>query len=291
MAKQTQVTSGTLTPEQVAMFEDDGYLLLRDVLDEATLGSLQAVFEHAVDRQAQEWIEKGMIKDACSNASFTTRYGLLRDQLPATFSNSWRRIIVSEATYRIWQHAVLVGVVRSLVGDELWASRTWNGRPRAPRQTKQTIDWHQDAHYSPNYDPSNDTPQISVWMPLVPVDELSGCLQVARGSHKHGYRPMVKVERNGLVGLGPEDLQDIEPHACVMQPGDVLLFNELTYHRSLENVSDRVRWSLDIRYYDARNTILRNKNKGGYYCFSAADPSRVESYEAWSAQFNYEGEF
>lgn len=291
MTKQTPSTSGTLTPAQVALFEDQGFLLLPGLLDEASLASLRAVFEDAVDRQAQEWFGKGMIKDPCASASFTTRYGLLRDQLPATFSNSWRRIIVSPATYKIWQHPALVGVVRTLVGDELWASRTWNGRPRAPRQTKQTIDWHQDAHYSPNYDPANDTPQISVWIPLVPVDENSGCLQVARGSQKHGYRPMVKVERNGLVGLGPEDLRDIEPCSCVMRPGDVLLFNELTYHRSLENMSDGVRWSLDIRYYDARNTVLRNKNKGGYYCFSAADPSRVESYETWAAQFNYEGEF
>lgn len=290
MTPQT-AAAGSLTPEQLASYEREGFLLVPGVLEQATLDALRDVFARAVDQQAEEWFATGMIKDRCAGAPFETRYGLLRDQLPATFSNSWRRIIVSPAVYRVWQHPALVGIVRSLVGDELWASRTWNGRPRAPRQIKQTIDWHQDAHYSPNYDPANDTPQISVWMPLVPVDEQSGCLQVARGSHKRGYRPMVKVERNGLVGLGPDDLRDIDACSCVMRPGDVLLFNELTYHRSLDNASDRVRWSLDIRYYDARNTVLRAKNKGGYYCFSAADPSRVESYETWLAQFNYEGEF
>ncbi|MCX5660881.1 MAG: phytanoyl-CoA dioxygenase family protein [Planctomycetota bacterium] len=291
MTPQAPSLSGSLTPAQVASFADQGFLLVRGVLDPATLAGLRAVFEQAVEQQAQEWFAKGMIKDRCSGASFETRYGLLRDQLPATYSNSWRRIIASPAVYKIWQHSAMVGMMRTLVGDELWASRTWNGRPRAPRQTKQTIDWHQDAHYSPNYVPGIDTPQISVWMPLVPVDENSGCLQVARGSHKQGYRPMVTVERNGLVGLGPEDLRDIDPVSCVMQPGDVLMFNELTYHRSLDNTSDLVRWSLDIRFFDARNAELRGRSKGGYYCFSKADPSRVESYEKWAAQYEYEGEF
>lgn len=287
----THCPTGTLTPDQASFFEDQGYLLLHGVLDQPTLDALRAIFEQAVDRQAREWFDKGAIKDPCPDASFDTRYGLLRDQLPATFSNSWRRILVSPTLFNLWQHPALVGIARSLLGDELWASRTWNGRPRAPRQPKQTIDWHQDAHYSPNYQPGEDTPQISVWMPLVPGDEQSGCLQVARASHKRGYRPMVKVERNGLVGLGPEDLTDIDPVSCVMQPGDVLLFNELTYHRSLDNTSDRVRWSLDIRYFDARNKALRDRSKGGYYCFSASDPARVESYDAWASQYDYEGEF
>jgi hypothetical protein len=284
-------TAPGLTADQVARFEDDGFLLLRDALDPDSLEPVRAVFEDAVETQAREWFSKGLIKDRCEGLDFPRRYGALREQLPPTYSNSWRRILVSPALYSVWQHPVLVGLARGLVGDELYASPTWNGRPRAPRQLKQTIDWHQDAHYMPDY-AAGDGRVLSVWMPLVPVDERSGCLQVAPGSHKRGYRPRVTLSRNNLVGLADEEIAGFEPYSCIMNPGDVLLFGELTYHRSLDNVSDCTRWSLDVRYFDARNETLRRKSPpGGYYCFSAADPSRVEPYEAWASHYTWEGEF
>ena len=33
-----------------------------------------------------------------------------------------------------------------------------------------------------------------------------------------------------------------------MQVGDVLVFGNLTFHRSLENTSEDIRWSVDLRY-------------------------------------------
>lgn len=281
----------TLTPAQVRFFEDEGYLLLRGALDPASLAPIRRVFEAAVDRQAREWFDKGLLQDRAEGLDFAHRYGALRDQIPPTFSNSWRRILVSRPLNEVWQHPVLLGIARSLVGDEVYASPTWNGRPRAPRQPKQTIDWHQDAHYMRDY-AEGDGRVVSVWLPLVPVDERSGCLQVAPRSHLRGYRPRVPLTRNGLVGLADAELEGFTPLSCPMAPGDVLLFGELTYHRSLDNVSDYTRWSLDLRYFDAENATLRAKSPpGGYYCFSAADPSRVEPYEAWEAHYTWEGEF
>jgi ectoine hydroxylase-related dioxygenase (phytanoyl-CoA dioxygenase family) len=37
-----------------------------------------------------------------------------------------------------------------------------------------------------------------------------------------------------------------------MKKGDVLIVDQMTYHRSTANTSDLVRWSIDIRYQDAR---------------------------------------
>ena len=34
-----------------------------------------------------------------------------------------------------------------------------------------------------------------------------------------------------------------------MEPGDVLIMHNLLWHRSLDNASDHVRWSIDLRYY------------------------------------------
>ena len=274
---------------QVAFLEEEGYLLVPNAIEPADLEPIKAVFAQAVEKQAQQWLAEGKIRDTHPEADFDHRYGLLREQLPPTHSNSWRSILVSPELYAIWQHPVLLGMARRLVGDEVWASRTWNGRPRAPKQGKQTIGWHQDAHYQRDYDPA-DGPVYSFWLPLVPVDEDSGCLQVAPRSHKQGIRPEVQLPNNGLRGLADHELAGFEPVTCVMQPGDVLIFTELTYHRALDNVSDRVRWSLDIRYHDARLQTLREKNPGGYYCHSS-DPAWVTPYETWETQFDRSREF
>ena len=185
----------------------------------------------------------------------------------------------------MWQYPQLIGLLRRLIGDELYASAIWNGRPRAPRQSIQTVDWHQDAHYMQDYDPLADR-LIGVWLPLVPVDEHSGCLQVIPGSHRNGLRPAVRLERNNLVGLADRELAGQQPVSCSMTPGDVLLFTELLYHRSKENRSLRTRWSLDVRYFDATNEALPIKENQryrgtGYYCYSGADPRRVTPFAAW----------
>ena len=169
-------------------------------LGDSHLESLRALMERTVNRQAREWLDQGLIGDLCEHESFAARYGALRKQLPATFSNSWRRILVSPEIYAVWQYPTLIGLMRQLIGDELYASSIWNGRPRAPQQLVQTVDWHQDAHYMHEYDPDTDR-AIGAWLPLLPVDEQSGCLQVIPGSHKNGLRPDIRVERNNLLGL------------------------------------------------------------------------------------------
>ena len=48
--------------------------------------------------------------------------------------------------------------------------------------------------------------------------------------------------------------------AATMKRGDVLLFDQYTYHRSLPNISPNLtRWSIDLRFQDARVPTLRSE--------------------------------
>ena len=285
-----QQIRGALTAEQHRQWEDQGYVLLRGLLPARSLEAVRQIFEETVDRQAKEWYAQGRITDMCEGLPFSQRYTALREQLPPTFSNSWRRIIVSKPIYDLWQKPEVIAVLRGLLGDELYAHGIWNGRPRPPKQTVMTIDWHQDAHYYADYKPEEGT-LVTAWIPLVPVDEASGCLEVIPGSHKRGYVPPIRVLRNNLIGVPDDIVEGLPSVACPMQPGDVLLFDALTLHHSLDNAADYIRWSVDIRFCSAANSVLVAKGGQGYYCFSAADPSRVESYETWAAKYTHEGEF
>ena len=82
---------------------------------------------------------------------------------------------------------------------------------------------------------------------MVDVDEHNGCLQIIPGSHKQGLRPPRRDENGRLVPI-----EDVESWGNVqnvrMKVGDVLVFGNLTFHRSLENTSEDIRWSIDLRY-------------------------------------------
>ena len=71
---------------------------------------------------------------------------------------------------------------------------------------------------------------------------------------------------------------------CEMKLGSVLFLNQLVPHRSLENRSDRVRWSVDLRWQDP---ALPNGDQGGSGVIvmrKAADPAFTVDWDAWAAR-------
>lgn len=266
-----------LTAEEVAAYERDGFLIRRGVIDKETLAGVQRVFEDAVDRLADSWVDAGAIQDPAKDEPFDQRWNVLRDQLPAMYATAWRRILVSPEVYGLWQHPELLGAAQQLIGPELIAHAIWNGRPRdSAGHDTQRIHWHQDAHYYKQWD-SDDGKLMSAWLPLVPVDETAGCLQMAPASHKQGLVPQIPSV-NGLRTVSDEYLP-ANILTAEMEPGDVLYFTDLTLHRALDNNAGRVRWSIDIRFGEATEPVVRKSGRG--YRIG------VESFEDWKAKYQY----
>ncbi len=274
-----------LSADQLAEFDEQGFIVLRGVVPTDVTNNLRDVFGALVDRLAKQWFDEGFVDATFEDLPFETRFAKLREQLPPRFATSWRKALVSRTVYDLWRQPQLLGPARSLVGDEVYAHGVWNGRPREPNTPIQKVLWHQDAHYYKSWK-DTDGPLISVWQPLVPVDERSGCLQLAAGSHRAGYLPRVRGF-NRLFTVAPEALEGYPLVTAEMNPGDVLIFNDLTLHQGLDNKADFVRWSIDIRFGAATPEII-SKTPRGYYCFSATDPSRVEDYATWEARYDYD---
>lgn len=266
-----------LTGEEIAAYERDGFLIRRGVIDPVTLKGLQGVFEDAVDRLADSWVEAGVITDPAKDESFDQRWNVLRRQLPALYATAWRRILVSPEVYALWQHPALLETAHAFVGDDLIAHAVWNGRPRdSDGHDTQRIHWHQDAHYYKQWDKS-DGNLMSCWLPLVPVDASVGCLEMGAGTHAQGLVPQVPSV-NGLRTV-PDEFIPTTPVIAEMEPGDVLFFTDLTLHRALDNTGGRVRWSIDIRYGEATEPVVRKSGRG--YLIG------TDSFDDWKAKYEY----
>ena len=86
---------------------------------------------------------------------------------------------------------------------------------------------------------------LTVWFPLMDVDVKDGCLCVWPGSHHRGLLDHCPSKAGLAV---PGKLLEGKAVPMIMEKGDALLMHKQTLHASYSNTSNRVRFSLDLRY-------------------------------------------
>ena len=105
---------------------------------------------------------------------------------------------------------------------------------------------------------------LVLWSPLRPVTSALGPVEIAVGSHREGLRRVVRDERDGRAGAYALRLADeadvVERHrvaAPLAQPGDLVVLDFLTVHRSGKNLAAVPRWTMQFRYFNLREATGR----------------------------------
>ena len=167
----------------------------------------------------------------------------------------------SPELFNLVRHPVILDSVESVLGPEVAWTGSYVTRPKLPQYGSTAFPWHQDSQYYGVH--TQHLHLVSVWIPLVDVDEYNGCLYIMPGSHTWG---LLKGERgvdNLMITF--EDVEKrAEPVALPVSQGDILFFSNLTFHASKRNATDKVRWSVDLRYVVPPDAQSRrnNSNKG-----------------------------
>jgi ectoine hydroxylase-related dioxygenase (phytanoyl-CoA dioxygenase family) len=123
---------------------------------------------------------------------------------------------------------------------------------------------------------------VNVWTPLVPARAANGCMQFVPGTHKLGAVP--HESREYYLEIAHESL---DPHVksavdVELDPGDVVLFQNLLFHRGQPNHSSEIRWSFDWRYQDAIQSTLRKEE--GHIARSSSNPDiAVKNADEWAS--------
>ena len=282
-----------LTTEQRQAFDEQGYLIVRGVLDEGDFDPLRRVISSAIDHRAKELYDQDKISSLYEDLSFYHRLTRIQreSQKGPLLSWNWNKEVFSREVYELITHPKILDIVASLIGPEITVNGDYWIRFKMPTGGESVFPWHQDSiYYNGNVDPSEQvTPSeqsqiLTVWIPMVDVDERNGCLQVISGSHKQGLRPSHRDENRRLVPI--EDVESLgEVQNVHMKVGDVLVFGNLTFHRSLENTSEDIRWSIDLRYSPTGSPLEWLLEKWpGFIARSQRQPETVESWEMWEAK-------
>ena len=272
-----------LTQQQLAFFREEGYLLAEDVIDPSVFQWLRAELDEGIDAFARAALADGRLSDAHAEEPFERRLHLLALQLadPAPMLALGRGKQRTPGMFQIYTCLSLLDIVESVIGPEVLAHPQFNIRAKRPYQDEGVVPWHQDLGYlQPD---AAETFMVNFWIPLVDATRENGCMEVIAGSHRaplldheHGMGPA-----GNFKGVIDEQLPHGEHVLCPVRVGGVLLTQHKTMHRSLPNVSDHIRWSLDLRYSHPELPTGR-QGVPGFIARSRRDPESVcRSAEEW----------
>lgn len=207
-----------LRPDQIAEYNQRGYLMPFDGLDENEVRELRAFFDGVL----AAFIELG--RDSYSISTAHLRFARI---------------------YELVSHPKIVAAVSDLLGPNVvaWGSHFFCKMPRDGKQ----VDWHQDSTYWP----LSPTKTVTVWLAIDDADPENANMRFVPESHTHGFIDYKKSDDDrdvlNMVIENPEQYGDA-PVDVALQAGQFSMHSDQLLHGSEANESDRRRCGLTIRY-------------------------------------------
>ena len=273
---------GSLSPEQLAFYDREGYLVLERLLSDADLRPARQAMARKVDLIAADLLAHGLIDDTRPDSPFETRLAELfagrSDTEFLKFGRSWRDR--DPGYFELMANPVVLDAVESLIGGEIFANPVYNTRPKVPRVAAGAVPWHQDKSYWPQ---ASANPVITVWVPLVDATLENGCLHIMPRTHRQKVLSYHHEQVTGTryLEVDAEHLgKEKAPLPLPVRKGDAILFNNRCIHSSTPNRSDHVRWAIDLRYQPTSQDPMLTMGVG-FLARSRRRPERVATLEDW----------
>ncbi len=228
-----------LSQEEIDRYFDEGFLVLRGLIDADALATYNARF--------LEYVEGGEpLPDAMKiMQDVMVVKGAVAPPSPVHAVNKLLCLENDPVLFGYARHPRLVAALRSLLGDEFYSlsSNVFNKPPGVDGRHP----LHQDLRYF-KVRPAEHI--VGVWTAMLPATREHGCLAVIPGSHKGELLPHENPDwdyvNHGFYGIGDVD---VEARVHVeMAPGDTLLFHPLLIHGSGRNRSGEFRRAISVHY-------------------------------------------
>ena len=225
-------------------YKKNGYLHVREAIPPADLEPLRACIQREVGNYANEMLGMGKINSPYENLPFGQRLAALHRENEIRL-RSWNAPVFGPELHALIHHPGIADALDPHLGPNISFNGDYHLRPKMPDSVLTAFPLHQDSQYYGK--PSQHAHIITVWIPLVDVDEQNGCLYLIPGSNAWELIDSARDKNQNMRSF--EDLEARgTPVPVPMKRGDILLFSNMTFHGSKINNTPEVRWSVDIRY-------------------------------------------
>jgi len=207
-----------LTQDQIAFYNEHGYLRSFDVFNELEAERNRAYFDYLLAEMKVH--DKG--RDSYAINGFHVR---------------------CEALYAMATHPAILDLVADLIGPNVicWGTHFFAKMPHDPK----AVPWHQDASYWP----LTPARTVTAWLAIDDADEANAAMQFLPGTHRAGHLEWKDTDKDAVLN---QEIADIErfgdPVINELKAGQISLHADMLAHASEPNRSDRRRCGLTIRY-------------------------------------------
>lgn len=235
----------TLTREDIARFNRDGYLKGMRIFADDEIAAIRRYFDDLLART----LAAGGDSYSISTAHLTHGrvYDLLTDSR-------------------------LVARVTDLIGDDAigWGSHFFCKMPGDGKR----VAWHQDASYWP-LTPSK---AVTIWLAIDDASVENACMRYIAGSHRLGhltYR-LSETDEANVLNQTVEGIDELGPPVDVeLKAGEISMHSDLLLHGSEANTSTRRRCGLTLRYcpaevraglgWNAKGVVVSGADASGHW--------------------------
>jgi len=298
-----------LTADQLASFERDGFLAIDRLVDPADLEEIEAEYDGLLNELVERLYGDGLISEPFADLDFGDRYARIIAECPDLhrFFNVSLPLLnegidpetfhmhSGAAVFHLMRHEKILDAVESVIGPEIYSSPVQQMRMKPPERLVHSevkghsnvgaTTWHQDiVALLPEAD---ETQQVTVWLAITKATVENGCLASVPGSHREGP----KTHCSNLAIASEPQVPDkvMQGRKAVPLPvkkGGAVLFHKMNVHRALPNLSNGLRWSIDLRYHPIGQATGRPAFPG-FVARSRANPaSELRDAGVWAANWN-----
>lgn len=211
-------------------FERDGHVLVRALARPDEVQTFRPVIRRVVREVTEREDRQGRIDD----------YSRLFTQV----TNVWR---VDEEARRIVFHRRFAETAARLLG--VASVRLYHDQALFKPAGADRTPWHQDRYYWPL---ATDR-TVTMWMPLVDVDESMGPMIFASGSHRHTFEENLSISS----GFEPRGYPAV---SAPLRAGDATFHFGGTLHSAGPNRSGRTREVLTVIYFATGTRVAEPAN-------------------------------
>lgn len=276
-----------LSYEQRKFYEDNGYIVIRNLVPKEKLNVYRERFEQICRREVEIPGLTIMRDVAIARSEFVP--GEQAVTKLQEFQND-------DVLFGYCELPEIIKYVQTFTGKEVKAMHTMLiNKPPDPGKKTSRHPLHQDLHYFP-FRPADRV--VCSWTAMQKVNRENGCLVVLPGTHKGELLQHDYPEWEGGVNKMYHGVRDFDPNAprvhLPMDTGDTVFFHPLLIHGSGMNKTKGFRKSIschyasaDINYIDVKGSIQDGVEKEVFEMVHkklvarGVDPTKLTMKDLW----------
>lgn len=276
-----------LSYEQRKFYEDNGYIVIRNLVPKEKLDVYRERFEQICRREVEVPGLTIMRDVAIARSEFVP--GEQAVTKLQEFQND-------DVLFGYCELPEIIKYVQAFTGKEVKAMHTMLiNKPPDPGKKTSRHPLHQDLHYFP-FRPADRV--VCSWTAMQKVNRENGCLVVLPGTHKGELLQHDYPEWEGGVNKMYHGVRDFDPNAprvhLPMDTGDTVFFHPLLIHGSGMNKTKGFRKSIschyasaDINFIDVKGSIQDGVEKEVFEMVHkklvarGVDPTKLTMKDLW----------